>query len=113
MPSGEHPNSRKNLAKRKPFTSETGRAAQKKSGEAKRLAKTLTDSLKECCTPEHINKITERLISMAEHGNLKAYELIRDGLGEKPKTSIDISDRERDLQKMDEILKQLNMIDDV
>lgn len=22
---------------------------------------------------------------MAEHGNLRAYELIRDGLGEKPK----------------------------
>lgn len=68
-----------------------GRKGGKKSGESRRLKKTLTESLKEICTPEAINEINQRLLMMAKHGNLKAYELIRDGLGEKPTDKVEVS----------------------
>ena len=61
------------------------------SGKARRLKKTLTESLKEICTPEAINEINNRLLLMAKRGNLKAYELIRDGLGEKPTDKLEVS----------------------
>ena len=65
--------------------------AGKASGKARALKKTLTESLKELCTPEEINEMNRRLLMMAKHGNLKAYELIRDGLGEKPTDKVEIT----------------------
>lgn len=59
--------------------------AAQKSNEKQAVFKSLNADLREQATPERIAKINSRLLSMAEHGNLKAYELIRDGLGEKPK----------------------------
>lgn len=88
MPRGEHPNSRKALAahrRKTQFNGETAVEAGRKSVEAKAVYKSLTADLRERCTPDRIGRINDRLISMAEHGNLKAYELIRDGLGEKPR----------------------------
>jgi hypothetical protein len=32
--------------------------------------------------------MNDRIITMAEHGNLRAYELVRDGLGENPKNGV-------------------------
>ena len=87
--------SRQNLidnSKRSPNeVRENGRKGGKKSGETRRLKKTLTESLKELCTPEEINEMNRRLLMMAKHGNLKAYELIRDGLGEKPTDKVEIT----------------------
>ena len=85
MPRGDNPNSRKNL--KVPSSKEArknGKKGGKASGEARALKKTLNESLKELCTPEELDAMNRRIISMAKHGNLKAYELIRDGLGEKP-----------------------------
>ena len=85
MPRGDNPNSRKNL--KVPSSKEArknGQKGGKASGEARTLKKTLSESLKELCTPEELDAMNRRIISMAKHGNLKAYELIRDGLGEKP-----------------------------
>ena len=92
MPRGEHPNSRANLKKGR-FSTETARKAAEKSAETRAVNKSLNEDLKERCTPERIAKINERIITMAEHGNLRAYELIRDGLGEKPsdKTSVEMT----------------------
>ena len=65
--------------------------AGKASGESRRLKKTLTESLKELCTPEAINEINQKILLMAKRGNLKAYELIRDGLGEKPTDKVEVT----------------------
>lgn len=111
MPRGDNPNSRANLKKGKPFDAETARKAKEKSDEAKAVYRSLNEDLKECCTPERVRKMNERLLSMAEHGNLRAYELIRDGLGEKPEQKVGISTREADMEKMDSVLRQLGMTD--
>lgn len=65
--------------------------AAKKSNESQRIMKSLNEDLKEQCTPEKLNKINARVIAMAERGNLKAYELIRDGLGEKPSDNVKVT----------------------
>lgn len=86
MPRGDNPNSRANL--RRPSSKEARKNGKKggiASGEARAVYRSLQEDLREQATPERIAKINNRLLSMAEHGNLKAYELVRDGLGEKPK----------------------------
>lgn len=67
------------------FNGNTAAKAGRKSVQAKTVYKSLNADLREQATPERIAKINNRLLSMAEHGNLRAYELVRDGLGEKPK----------------------------
>ena len=111
MPRGEHPNSRANLAKGHPFDEETARKAKKKSDEAKAVYRSLNADLRDQCDEETIKKINKKIIEKAKNGNLKAYELLRDGLGEKPKERIDISTREEDMKVMDGILEQLGMTD--
>ena len=59
--------------------------AAEKSNQKQAAYRSLNADLREQATPERIAKINNRLLSMAEHGNLRAYELVRDGLGEKPK----------------------------
>ena len=92
MPRGDNPNSRKNLI---PFSERTEKEQRKirqkagvESGKARALKKTLNESLKELCTPEVLEELNQRLIQMARRGNLKAYEILRDGLGENPKDKI-------------------------
>lgn len=95
MPRGENPNSLKALEENRQktqFRGESAVKANKKSQEVKAVYKSLSEDLKEQCTPEEIHEINKRLREMAKHGNLKAYELIRDGLGEKPTEKIDIRD---------------------
>lgn len=95
MPRGSNPKSKDNLIKKSDRTPserrESARKAGKASGKARALKKTLTESLKELCTPEEINEMNRRVLMMAKHGNLKAYELIRDGLGEKPTDKVEIT----------------------
>ena len=85
MPRGEHPNSRANL---KPF--EKGlpekyqREIQRKGTEKAGEVRSLNANLREKCTPEVMDALNDRILLMAKHGNLRAYELVRDGLGEKP-----------------------------
>lgn len=89
MARGEHPNSRANL---KPFEKGLPEKAQreiqgkgsKAGNEAKAVYKSLNQDLREQCDEETLRALNERLLQMAKHGNLKAYELVRDGLGEKP-----------------------------
>lgn len=97
MPRGDNPNSRANL---KPLNQRTKKEQRKiqsaggiASGEARAAYKSLNADLREQATPERIAKINNRLLAMAEHGNLRAYELVRDGLGEKPReTSLETDD---------------------
>lgn len=87
MPRGDNPNSRKALTearKKTAFNHDTAVIANKRSQEAKKTYTTLTEALKEQCTPEIMAQLTEVLVKKAKAGNLKAYELLRDQLGEKP-----------------------------
>ena len=94
MPRGSNPNSRKNLKSgknRTSFTAENAAEMQKKSTKAKLAYKSLTADLKERLTPERVAKMNERIIMMAEHGNIAAWEKIRDTIGEKPTDKVEVS----------------------
>ena len=94
MPRGSNPNSRKNLKSGKnatSFTAENAAEMQRKSTKAKRMYKSLTDDLKERLTPERVAKMNERMIFMAERGNISAWEKIRDTIGEKPTDKVEVS----------------------
>lgn len=116
MARGDNPKSRANLIVNSERTPKERRKqaskAGKASGEARAVFKSINEDLRERCTPERIAKINDRLLSMAEHGNLRAYELIRDGLGEKPQNKVQISGQQEDIAKMDEILRQMGMTDE-
>lgn len=99
MARGSNPNSRKNLKSGKnatSFTAENAAEMQKKSTQSKRIYKSLTEDLKGRLTPERIAKMNERLITMAEHGNIAAWEKIRDSIGEKPTNKMELSGRVSD-----------------
>lgn len=75
---------------------ENGRKGGKKSGEVRREKKLLRELLEEALLKktETGNKyidITNALIKQAEEGNVKAYETIRDTLGQKPVDKIEHS----------------------
>lgn len=83
----------------KPLTTskarEIGKKGGKKSGKVRREKKMLRDLLEEALEKktETGNKyidITIALITEAEKGNVKAYETIRDTLGQKPKENIKV-----------------------
>ena len=97
MPRGDNPNSRANLIRNSERTPKQRKTQATKagiaSGEARAVYRSLNADLREQATPERIARINNRLLSMAEHGNMRAYELVRDGLGEKPRdTSYETDD---------------------
>lgn len=65
--------------------------AAKKANESRAENLLLCGDLKERLTPERIAKMNERLITMAEHGNIAAWEKIRDSIGEKPANKMELS----------------------
>ena len=105
MPSGEHPNSRKALEQNRAKTQFNGERAVemgKKSGEVRRANGMLSADLKEQLDEETIKRVNAKLISMAERGNLKAYELLRDGIGEKPNDKVDLNIEDESARLADE-----------
>lgn len=93
MPRGDNPNSKRNLQK---FGSEreareSGSKGGIASGESRRATASITEAMKTALTPERAMKIAEVVIKRAEQGNLKAYELLRDQMGEKPTEKIAVS----------------------
>ena len=92
MPRGDNPNSRANLI---PFSERSEKEQRKirskggkNSGEARALKKTFKETAKAKCTPEVLDKITGRIIQMAMAGNLNAFKLLREMLGEDPRHEI-------------------------
>ena len=109
MPRGMHPNSQKALQENRAkgqFDGETAVKARAKSQEAKTIYKSLNADLREQCTPERLAKINDRILQMAEHGNLRAYELIRDGLGEKPTEKHEVTINDDSMREMDEFFQR-------
>lgn len=70
------------------FNGNTAAINGRKSVQAKTVYKSLTADLKERLTADRVAKANDRLISMMEHGNLHAYEIVRDMLGENPKNGV-------------------------
>lgn len=114
MPRGSNPNSRKALeAHRNVYNSETGSIAGKKGyqkhveNEAKR--KTLRQELEALLSTEVSDKngnktsvstaISTALIQKAMKGDTKAYEIIRDTIGQKPVEQIMVADIDLDVIK--------------
>lgn len=112
MPRGDNPNSRANLIPNQNLSSdkvrERGSKGGKKSAEVRRAKATLTEALKEKCTPEVLDQLTDMLVKRAKQGNLKAFELLRDQIGEKPSEKITIN--QVDSTKVSEIEELINGI---
>ena len=87
MPRGENPNSKANL--KQDFTpaerSENGRKGAEKTNAKRRELKTLKEELKILLSlNETQEKISLALLQQALNGNVKAFEVVRDTIGQKP-----------------------------
>lgn len=96
----------KQLANLRPFSKRTkseprevGRKGGKKSGESRKQLKTFRELLNKQLANKTINGenikevIANKLLKLAQGGNLKAIEMVRDTLGEKPIEKSLIKDR--------------------
>lgn len=72
---------------RRENASKAGKASARKRAERKSLKEELLLLLS---TGNMQNKISTALIEQAQKGNVKAYEIIRDTIGEKPKDQIEV-----------------------
>ena len=71
---------------------ERGRNGDIKSGEVRGQRKTLKEELLILLEQkDYQEKISLALLEQAKKGNTKAYEIIRDTIGEKPKENINVS----------------------
>lgn len=71
---------------------ERGRNGGIKSGEVRGQRKTLKEELLILLEQkDYQEKISLALLEQAKKGNTKAYEIIRDTIGEKPKENINVS----------------------
>lgn len=78
----------------------------KRSGEVRRARKTLKDELLLLLSQGNTQeKISLSLIQEALNGNTKAFEVIRDTIGEKPKDDIDVT--VKDSKKLKDVFSQM------
>jgi hypothetical protein len=89
MPKGDNPKSRENLIPFNELTEEELRKATsnggKKSVQKRRELKTLKEELKILLSlNETQEKISLALLQQALKGNVKAFEVVRDTIGQKP-----------------------------
>lgn len=89
-----------------------GSKGGKKSVEVRRQKKVLKELLEEALEKETKTgnmaiDITNALIKRAKNGNVKAYEVIRDTLGQKPVENINIENPQA-TKVLESISKQLN-----
>lgn len=91
-------NSLKNLEKRKSFSKDNvdfALEAQKKSVEKRRERRALKEELLLLLdTNQFREKISLAMITEAVNGNVKAFEVIRDTIGEKPITKSEITGKD-------------------
>lgn len=89
-----------------------GRAGGKKSGEVRRQKKLLRELLEEALETKTVTgtlsvDITRALIAKALDGDVKAYEVIRDTLGQKPKDKLGIELNPKATSVLESINKQI------
>jgi len=89
---GKSPGSRKALDEhRNVYNSETALKASKKALETKREYKSFREGAREALTPEVMAAITAAIVGKAMAGDVRAYEVIRDTMGEKPKENLELT----------------------
>jgi hypothetical protein len=99
----------------KKFTSETAKENQPKSVESRYRNKIkkglIADAILEELSADDLREIARGMIDRAKEnsGDLVA---MRDTIGEKPKTEVDATVKNEDMDKMDAILGELGMIDE-
>lgn len=86
MPKGTHPNSLKNLdpCRDRKTAQKRGRNGGKKKGENAKIYKSFKECFKDGITDEDRKTMFDVLVKRAKAGNLKAFEILRDTMGEKP-----------------------------
>ena len=80
-----------NLEKRNVYNSETALKANQKSIESKRKYRPLREIAKEKLDEETWNEILASMIEKARRGDPKAFELLRDTIGEKPSDKLELA----------------------
>lgn len=95
MPRGTNPNSKANLIQ---YSGRSRKEAEKKaaeggrkSGATRRQFKTFREEIKKELTVERGTKIVERILCLAEKGDLNAIKLLLKILGEDPGKKIEIT----------------------
>ena len=97
-----------------------GKAGGKKSGEARRKKRLLKDCLEELLEKEYLDKSGNRasgaetvsiaLFRKAQAGDIKAFEVLRDSVGQKPIEKVMISEVDQDT--INEVERFINEADD-
>lgn len=82
MPRGDNPNSKANLKKGKPFNAETARKAKQKSDATKQYQASFRACGRDVLTDEELRKMWTAMIQRAKSGNIKAFELLYNVMGE-------------------------------
>ena len=95
MPRGQNPNSKKALkANQKPFNSERIAKASETKAKTRAFREELNNELAQMIQDKAGNEstiknaLTKSIVKQALNGNLRAWELIRDTIGEKPAENI-------------------------
>ena len=91
---GTNPNSRANLKRGNPehaFNARNASEMGRRSAEAQKQYKTFREGLLGKLTPEVQDLLADAMIEKALAGDTRAYELIRDTMGEKPKDAVEVS----------------------
>lgn len=94
MPRGENPNSKKNLIRFDQLSEKELRKKQSKGGKNSAKIRKALRSFKEMSTedsPEEREKMWQMIKKRAMQGNLRAFEIYCDMIGEKPGSRIEIS----------------------
>lgn len=96
---------------------EIGKKGGIASGKARRMKKTFKELLKialEMSTKSGNTNAEEIVVSMirkAQSGDVKAFEAIRDTIGEKPKDEVDLTTQEKTPEGMIEMYQWLKSVD--
>ncbi|MBQ9599848.1 MAG: hypothetical protein IJR33_08595 [Clostridia bacterium] len=101
MPRGDNPNSRANLIKSADLPPkerrERAKKASAKSAEVRAGWKSFPEIIKENTSEEEQLQIYKAVKQRAKQGNLKAFEIIRDTVGEKPVDKIMVAEVDSDI----------------
>lgn len=79
-----NPKSKENLKKGKRIDEDSARMYNQKSLQAKKEYKSFQECFKDKMTQEQREKLFEVMYRKASAGNIKAFEVLRDTMGEKP-----------------------------
>lgn len=114
MPRGDNPNSRANLALSKGFKdTDLARRAKQKSDEAKLRKRSFREKFEAALAADSgkldedgnrktvKDEIADQIVNRAMKGNTRAFELIRDTIGEKPVDTVQVI--EPDFSELDSI----------